>query len=189
MVSTMGAYTFDLLIEPAADGYRVRVLDSPAGQSDGLFHFPFTHAEIEALQGWGLTQQSGLTPEEFGRRLFAAIFTGGVGECLRRSLDRAGEGTLRINLRLDDAPELAPLPWEFLFDPENERYLALSERSPIVRYLSLPLGEETLRVRPPLRVLAVLSDPSGSPAPVDVSASGRRFPARCNRWNGSDWWC
>jgi len=36
---------FDLLIEPLEDGYRARVLDSPAGQADASFNLPFTKTE------------------------------------------------------------------------------------------------------------------------------------------------
>jgi hypothetical protein len=41
---------FDLLIEPLGDGYRARVLDSPAGQADESFNLPFTETENDPLE-------------------------------------------------------------------------------------------------------------------------------------------
>ena len=45
---------------------------------------------------------------------------------------------LRIRLRLSDTPELAELPWEFLYDQTRNRFLGLSDRTPLmVMLLSL----------------------------------------------------
>ena len=35
---------------------------------------------------------------------------------------------MRLRLRLADTPELAELPWEFLYDPRRHRFLAQSRR-------------------------------------------------------------
>ena len=90
-----------------------------------------------------------------------------MGGLLQRSLDdarRRGAG-LRIRLRLTDVPELADFPWEYLYVPETESYLALSDMTPIVRYLELPQSERTLRIAPPLRILAVVANPINRPLP------------------------
>ena len=38
---------FDLTFESSADGYAVRVTDSPAGQASAPFLFPFNELELE----------------------------------------------------------------------------------------------------------------------------------------------
>jgi hypothetical protein len=57
------------------------------------------------------------------------------------------------------------LPWEFLYHERD--FLAISDWTPIVRYLDLPTAREPLAVAPPLRILAMVSSPSNAP-PLDV---------------------
>ena len=93
------------------------------------------------------------------------VFEGAVQVCLRNSLDEAerqGAG-LRIRLRLNDVPELADLPWEYLYNPVLERFLILSANTPIVRYLELPQPVRPLTVKPPLRILVMIASPAGLP--------------------------
>ncbi len=58
------------------------------------------------------------------------------------------------------APELAALPWEFLYDPLEAEYLSLSRFSPIVRYVELPRAPSPIEVSLPLNVLGVVASPS-----------------------------
>ncbi|MBA3424853.1 MAG: CHAT domain-containing protein, partial [Rubrobacter sp.] len=67
---------------------------------------------------------------------------------------------LRLKLRIRP-PELAVLPWEFLYDAERDRYPSLSSKTPLVRYLDLPDPAEPVRVSPPLRVLGMVTSPRG----------------------------
>jgi tetratricopeptide (TPR) repeat protein len=111
--------------------------------------------------------------KEFGGRLFNAVFRGDVRGCLRSSLDeaqRTGSG-LRIRLRLD-APELADVPWEYLYNPSVNRFLALSVETPVVRYLDLPERIQPLAIKPPLRMLVMISNPGGHLA-LDVEGEWR----------------
>ena len=73
--------------------------------------------------------------KDFGSKLYKAVFTDEVQSALRSSLDQAraqGSG-LRIRLRLNDAPELVDIPWEYLYNPSLNRFLALSVNTPVVR--------------------------------------------------------
>src|SRR5690242_8305747 len=104
-----------------------------------------------------------------GARLFETVFDGEVRACLRGSLDEAerlGLG-LRIRLRLNQAPELADLPWEYLYHTSLDRYLALSALTPLIRYLELPERIRPLGVTAPLRILVLISSPSDQP-PIDA---------------------
>lgn len=140
-------------------GYRVEVLRSPVGQAEDAFASPLNQADID---GW----QSGHPDAEqvrwLGAALFDALFSGPVGTALHSSLARMDDGDgLRLNLRLNRTPELAALPWELLYDAASRRFLALDERTQIVRYLALNLPEpESLHLQPPLRMLAVLVSPA-----------------------------
>ena len=170
---------FDLLIQREATGYRAYVIDSPAGQASVNFVIPFSEEKLENyLLKIGRPRRGGTrsfnSPEveaakSFGDSLFNAIFKDEVRGCLRSSLDQAtdrGEG-LRIRLRLTDVPELADLPWEFLYDGRNNRFLALSTQTPLVRFLDLPERIGPLSVKPPLRILVMISSPTDYPA-LDV---------------------
>lgn len=172
-MTTRAYQNFDLLIEPAADGYVARVLDSPVGQARTTFALPFTQEELRDF--FWLTERTvrhlrpsaeggtrpPLKPQAFGQKLYDAVFTGDVGRALVRSLDaaeRQDEG-LRIRLRLGEAAELACLPWEYLYATDLARHPALSVRTPIVRF-ELPQGERPLLTPPPLRILVALAGPS-----------------------------
>jgi len=71
---------------------------------------------------------------------------------------------MRLRLRLADTPELAELPWEFLYDQRRNRFLTQSRRTPLVRYLDLPDPPHPVSVEGPLRLLVMISSPSDYPA-------------------------
>lgn len=157
---------FDLLVEPGSSGsYRARVLRSPAGESVPVqFTLPFAPMELEnfmllvgrprrGTRGAGRPESAPL--KDFGGKLYGAVFQGALRDTWLDSLGQArakGVG-MRLRLRLRDAPELTELPWEFLYDPKLNRFLARSRRTPLVRYLDLPDPPRRLRVEGPLRVL------------------------------------
>lgn len=147
---------FDLEIEQANGQYRAHVLNSPAGEA---------RAALGRLEG--LIPEG--SPQAQGGALFDAIFRDEVLSSLRRSLDVAerAERGLRIRLRLADVPELADLPWEYLYDLQRDRFFALSRETPLVRYLDLPEPADAIHPEIRLRVLAVIASPSDYPA-LDV---------------------
>ncbi|HEV2136903.1 MAG TPA: CHAT domain-containing protein [Terracidiphilus sp.] len=101
-----------------------------------------------------------------GDRLFTVVFGGDVAACLRSSIDQSAQRGvgLRIRLRLTDVPELAYLPWEYLYNQSLNRFIALSPETPIVRYLELPEPVWPLVTTLPLRVLVMISSPSDYPS-------------------------
>jgi hypothetical protein len=167
---------FDLFIEPGSPGsYRARVLRSPVGESAPVqFTLPFAPLELDNLvlrvgrprrgtRGPGRPETEPL--KDFGGQLYGAVFQDEVRDVLLRSLSqtRAQGVGMRLRLRLADAPELAELPWEFLYDPRQNRFLARSRRTPLVRYLDLPDPPHPLHVEGPLRLLVMISAPIGYP--------------------------
>jgi hypothetical protein len=176
---------FDLTFRRTPEGHRAQVLGSPAGQACAEFVLPFSELEIENfLLRFGRARRSvrrfGASQIEaaraFGGRLFEAAFQGEVRSCLRSSLDDAQRRDvgLRLRLHLADAPELNDLPWEFLLHPALDRFLALSSETPLVRYLDLSERIRPLAVKPPLKVLAVISSPTDC-ATLDVEAEWQKL--------------
>jgi tetratricopeptide (TPR) repeat protein len=165
---------FELVIQTSGETYLVQLLNSPAGQASGQFIPPFTQVELSNFYSRiGQMRRSTRridspdleAAKKFGNQLFHAVFTGELLGQLRTSMDRChehGRG-LRIRLRLKGVPALAELPWEFLYDLEQDHFLATSTLTPMVRYLDLPQSVSTLKVRPPLRVLVILAGPSNLP--------------------------
>ncbi|MGH2628956.1 MAG: CHAT domain-containing protein [Actinomycetota bacterium] len=170
---------FEIEIGPGgAGGYPVAVLRSPAGEPRGMLRLPFEGLELEnklqslrlALLSSSTTVRRMASPEDatverFGGALFDSLFAGDVRSCLdvsRRDASATGKG-LRIKLRIK-APEVATLPWEFMYDGRAGEYLSLSKYSPIVRYLELATPVVPLEVDPPLQLLAMVASPEDLPA-------------------------
>ena len=165
-----------------ADGgpgiFRVAVVASPAGEATATVKL-----DAEGLLARrGLLQQAVLAsavpsrrvlPEteqpvrEAGEVLFAALL--GTGEVAGRYRAAAavaairGEG-LRVVLRID-TPALAGLPWEAMYDQGAGAYVCRQDQ--LVRHVPVASVPAPLRVRPPLRILGVVSSPRGLPA-LDV---------------------
>ncbi|MDQ3249159.1 MAG: CHAT domain-containing protein [Chloroflexota bacterium] len=160
---------FDLQITPATDGYLARVLNSPAGQAAATFRPPFTAGELNAQIQPLLQTVAQDELKRLGSQFFAALFHDELQTCFRRSVDaaRRQNAGLRLKLRLTDTPELANLPWEYLYDPTANRFLTLAAATPLVHYLELPEPPRPLAVTPPLRILAVIASPTDLPA-LDV---------------------
>ena len=161
---------FDLMVERVGKKYRARVLNSPAGQTLVDFSLPFQSLELENFflrigrprrTTRKLETQETEAIKEFGARLFATIFKENMSQCWHSSLDevnRRGAG-LRVRLRLRDVPELMDLPWEYLYNPDANRFLALSAESPIIRFIDLPEAIRPLKISTPVRILIVVSSP------------------------------
>ncbi len=165
----------DLLVDVQGDQYQVRVLESPAGEASHTFTLPFSAAELQGF--WAKVGRTApgrgdlFRAEEFGNGLFTTLFGGEVESILRRSLDRAtaANANLRVRLRLDGVPELADLPWELLYDGEASRFLLLSKRVQLLRYLPLAAPPPPLHVDLPLQILALIANVPGLP-PLDEAA-------------------
>ena len=166
-----GYLDFDLRFAKSEDGYRAEILQSPGGTAHGAFHLPFQNFEIEnyllkigqrrtTMRKAG--SQENQAAREFGSKLYQSVFQGELNIAFGKSFEAAraaGQG-LRIRLLLGDTPELADLPWEYLWQPQRREFLALSTETPIVRFFDLPETVKPLAVTPPLRVLVMLSNPS-----------------------------
>src|SRR5262245_22921884 len=162
---------FDPQIRRSNNGYNAQVVSTDIGDPACDFTLPFTEDKLDALLTRLGTPRSvrNLGEEELeaaktlGGELFKAAFAGPVGNALAQSIAaaRRDQERLRIRLRLTGTPELANLPWEYLYDGPNNRFLTLSYQTSIVRYLEIPQPIQTLKVQPPLRVLVMVASPLG----------------------------
>jgi hypothetical protein len=164
---------FDLLLERAKGGtFRARVTSSPVGESrSARFEVPWDETQLENLllkldPGRSGTRRAVVDSHnqasmELGGRLYEAVFNEELRLAWSRSLDvaRAGGHGLRLRLRLTEAPAIAGLPWELLYDRRSNSYLAQSDRTPLVRYMEVAEPPQPLLVNGSLRILVVISSP------------------------------
>ncbi len=172
---------FDLSVERSGDGYSARVLRSPCGEAEHQFTRPLSEIELRDFGSGVVRSRQGMRSanvgdiervRSYGARLFDTVFGGDVQQCLLNSLREARthpDTGLRIRLRLNGAPELAELPWEYLYRTNKRQFLALTTNTPIVRYLDLQDAARPVAVKPPLRILAMISSPSDADQ-LDVEA-------------------
>jgi hypothetical protein len=151
----------EILVESrrAGEGYPVRIIRSSAGEVKGQSPFDPLSATTTIVD-----IQNSNTDRQFlktvGDTLFNAIMVGDVRRYYDKSKPSTGETdqNLRIRLRIDP-PELASLPWEFLYDRAEDRWLAMSSSIALSRYVESPRPIEKLEIKLPLNILAVLSCP------------------------------
>src|SRR5262245_45629449 len=113
-------------------------LSAPGGDARGALHLPNTPAYQALATRLAALDTDKEVLAEIGRILFDALFQGQAREVYARSqgMLRAGQG-LRIKLKIAASEaEVAALPWELLYDPDQGP-LALLD-APIVRYLPQP---------------------------------------------------
>lgn len=165
---------FELELEAIDDGYRARVLNSPTGEASAVISLSRSRVQIDALIRQLGTRTGGpderareqATAKQLGGDLFQNVFIGEILGRYRSSLAHVHaqpNTSLRIKLRLSNAPALASLPWEMLLDTANNVFVAQSTQTPIVRYLELAHGTPPLEIEPPLQVLVMLSSPKDRP--------------------------
>ena len=165
---------------PAAGKYRVEVVSSPGGEASVLVELD-TDGLVDqrerlqyAVLASGVPSRRLLPQTErpvraVGEALFTALLGTGQVASLYRSaaLEAARDGSgLRVVLRID-TPALAALPWETMYDKEAGAYVC--RRDQLVRHVKVASVAAPLRVKPPLRILGVVSSPRG-PAELDVQA-------------------
>lgn len=175
---------FDLVIEQAGDRYRARVINSPAGQASAEFNSLFSPLELEnfilrmgrpqrGMRRIDSTEMESI--KTFGTRLFRTVFSDDVYACYLRSIDNvlSQNKGLRIRLRIN-VPEFHDLPWEYLYNPQFDQFLALSKDTPVIRYIELPYTIQALPVKTPMKILVMISSPEGFP-PLDVEEEWKRL--------------
>jgi hypothetical protein len=169
---------FDLEIAPANERYTARVLSAYAvgDLSPRPFVLPLDLTKLpEQRHNVAQWVEQARTPEEgdrpkrraeaFGRGLFEALFTDDLLACFRTSRAKLPRGS-RLRLRLRLPIDLAMLPWELLWDPLHEQFLALAPDITLIRHPATSNHVDLQPIEESLRVVVVLASPSRLP-PID----------------------
>ncbi|RZS68702.1 CHAT domain-containing protein [Agromyces ramosus] len=172
-----------LRIDRDADGsYRVLAMAPDGRTARGSFTPPVTEGELdEFVQRVGLARRRSGSPDarmlaikDLGSTLYDALIKDDIGTVFYSARSAAAERDrgLRITLRLSGSPELMRLPWEFLY--KRPRFIAQSTQTPVVRALDVDSAMRPQQLRLPLRILAMVSSPSGYPE-LDADAERRNL--------------
>ncbi len=191
---------FELRISKSDGGYAVTVVHSPMGEATATMRLPFNDSErrsrlqvIGSVRGAGTQTRKGLdaqravnfgqaigvkprdTVKDFGRELFEALLPSEIRSCYRSSRNKAREQNkgLRLQLRIEP-PELATLPWEYLYDETNGDFICLAKETPLIRYMELAQPPKPLTIQPPLRILGMVASPIDLRA-LDVELEKRQM--------------
>jgi CHAT domain/Bacterial regulatory proteins, luxR family len=177
---------FELEIGLGAAGVYPVLARAPTGEVATTLQWSVTSAELDhqlavikdkVLVSSAVMRRAPTEEErpvrELGQRLFEALIADDVRALYVASRQRAREdgGVLRLVLRVRP-PELARLPWEFLFDPSQQDYLGLT--LPLVRYLQVLAPRQPLRVAAPLRILGMVARPGDQHA-LDAGEERQRL--------------
>lgn len=78
--------------------------------------------------------------KDLGGRLFNALFQNDIGYAYRACVSAAEDRNVRLRICISCPPQtnLEELPWEFLYDPLRNDFVALSSRRAIIRQLMRP---------------------------------------------------
>ncbi|MBD2603251.1 leucine-rich repeat domain-containing protein [Scytonema hofmannii FACHB-248] len=109
-----------------------------------------------------------------GNELYQALFPPKIHGQLRATIAGAQANGYAVRLRLVfDSPELAALPWEFLYDEATNTFLANNTQTALSRYIDVPLQKRDLQTATlPLKILLVISSPTDM-RPLDVDTEAK----------------
>ncbi len=163
-----------------AGAYPVAVTGSPAGSLPAQ-SCPLDPGVLEtllwssgsAIEGALRRAEAGtsLLPSEenaksVGAKLYEILFSSHLQPYLQgslRAVDPQRHEGLRFLINTTEAPDLARLPWKFLYNPRQEDFIFSDQMKPVIRWLDVDQPPPTLVVEPPLRLLMVIAAPKDRP--------------------------
>ncbi|HWK89143.1 MAG TPA: CHAT domain-containing protein [Longimicrobium sp.] len=174
----MEYHDLDIVLFPAgADGY-VRLARCGTRHGERQETVPLDLDEVSralrCLDDPGGDRVDASVQRDLGLTLYHGLLGDGmVGTQLDRCIGGAqsqDDAGVRVRLNLDQAPALAAIPWEFIYLPNDGRFLASSTHTPLVRYLGSGAPNLGLEVRLPVRVLVVLPENAArGDTPLDLA--------------------
>ncbi len=167
----MNYNNFDIWIEAENDNrYRVIVLP-PSGVPEYLSDKILSPEILARLAAFDQNESTREDLKEVGLHLFNCLFRGTILNKFNVAFGKIQDNDsmgLRIRL-LIAAPAIAALPWELLYDPDRDRFLATWNKTPVTRFLKISEGNRQLAINPPVRVLVAIPSVSG----LDVAEEER----------------
>ncbi len=105
-----------------------------------------------------------------GNELYQALFPNQINARFHATMAEAKAKKDSVRLRLIfESPEVASIPWEFLYDEGNNTFLGNNTETVLSRYIDIPLQKRDIKAASlPLKVLLVISAPSNL-SKLDVS--------------------
>jgi hypothetical protein len=200
----------DLAIRISAEtGKRYRVsVTSPEGSCESELELPFKLAELAGVvQGVAQTVRGAATTRDlspvaseaplattgaraFGVTLYRSLFSADVQSLLDRTLgsmrgkkDAGVRVRLVMDMQREGMAELACLPWELIARDPTELPLVMSTKTVLVRSLDVLRPGDPIPFEPPLRILAVVSNPPGT-APLQLEEERDRITKSWGRLPG-----
>ena len=169
---------FEIRIGQGRDGEYPVTVTSAAGHAQEMMRLPFDpqalESELNALRAAlrpdeGGRRKKDSRPEQeaqaFGQALFDALFRGEVRVLYNSSRYQAAEEGKLLRFALGIEPqELAPLPWETLYDTQFTEYVC--HATPLVRYTAILESDQPPITTPPLRILGMIVNPGDGPPPA-----------------------
>ncbi|MDY6899830.1 MAG: COR domain-containing protein, partial [Cyanobacteriota bacterium] len=97
-----------------------------------------------------------------GSELYQALFPNQINARFHATISSAQAKQESVRLRLIfESPQLASLPWEFLYDEGTNTFLGNNTETVLSRYIDVPLEKREIKSASlPLKVLLVISSPS-----------------------------
>jgi len=184
--ASMTTLDFELEINPGTGGTYPVAARAPGGEAAATMRLLLSSADLDhhlavvrdkVLASSAVLRGAPTADErpvrDLGQRLFEALVADDVRSLYVASRQRAREKdcALRLVLRVRP-PELARLPWEFLFDPGQQDYLGLT--MPLVRYPEVLAPRQPLEAVLPLRILGMVARP-GDQHSLEVDEERRRL--------------
>jgi hypothetical protein len=160
------------VVRPAGDGEPTATMQLDAGAYLAALNDLEMIVLASASAGRRILSPGEQRLRDVGRQLFDALFSGPVHEAYRASVsaaDQRGE-RLQVVLRLD-VPKLSAIPWEAMYDTENDQYICLND--PLIRHIPSTTAEP-VEVTSSLEVLALVASPEGLTS-LDVEAERKKL--------------
>ena len=160
------------VVRPACDGEPTATMQLDAGAYLSALNDLEMIVLASASAGRRILSAGEQRLRDVGRQLFDALFSGPVHEAYRASVsaaDQRGE-RLQVVLRLD-VPKLSAIPWEAMYDTENDQYICLND--PLIRHIPSTTSEP-VEVTSSLEVLALVASPEGLTS-LDVEAERKKL--------------
>ncbi|OUL23125.1 hypothetical protein BV372_30295 [Nostoc sp. T09] len=134
---------------------------SEQGDVSAEFHLDINEIEL-ALELIELNKTNDKLLKRLGNQLYQALFPNQINARFHATMAGAQANQESVRLRLIfQSPQLAALPWEFLYDAETNTFLGNNIQTVLSRYIDVPLlKRDIITAKLPLKVLLVISSPT-----------------------------
>ncbi len=153
----MNYQDFQILVDK---NHHIRA-SSEQGEVSGELHWQNNQIKL-SLQLINSGQTNSELLKALGSQLYQALFPDKINARFHATIAAAQANQESIRLRLIfESPELASLPWEFLYDEDTNTFLGNNTETVVSRYIDIPLQKRDIKAASlPLKVLLVISTPT-----------------------------